>query len=169
MTEQLSFFVAGRPITQAGMREVEVNGFKRLITTGGEGLAPWRKKVTDVATLAIAMQHWEKPLGPVVVSYRFLLAMPKSRPAWQRTQGIAQSIVKPDLDKLARAVGDSLTDAGAYRDDSQVAEIHAAKYEVVDGWLEGVEVVVRELDISNVTSTMEALLARRRAAPRQSF
>ena len=33
----------------------------------------------------------------------------------------------PDLDKLVRAVGDSITDAGLWRDDGQVASLVAAK------------------------------------------
>nr|DAN37658.1 MAG TPA: Endodeoxyribonuclease RusA [Caudoviricetes sp.] len=48
--------------------------------------------------------------------------MPKpKRPRWD------VPAVKPDLDKLTRAVFDALTDAGVWRDDSRVVDMRVTK------------------------------------------
>jgi len=36
--------------------------------------------------------------------------------------------VRPDLDKLERAIGDALTDAGVWVDDGQVVNSHTQKW-----------------------------------------
>ena len=168
MTEQLSFFVAGRPITQGGMRPAtnKATGRPILITTGGDGLRQWRKAVTDVACLAVDRTQWQMTTAPVVVTYRFLLPMPASRPAKFKRMLIGYSKVMPDLDKLTRAIGDSLKVAKVYKDDGQIAEAHTAKYELLDHALIGVEVVVATLDEDFVTETMARLLERRSKALR---
>jgi len=165
---QLSFFVSGLPITQGGMKPVpDDRGGTRLITTGGDGLKQWRKKTTDIAQLAANLAHWVQLTGPVEISYRFLLPMPGSRPAAQRKLGIAYSWKKPDLDKLMRAISDSLTDAKIWVDDGQVAVSHTAKYEVWDPALTGVEVVVRGLDNDTDQPLLVAFLDRTRAHRRR--
>lgn len=168
MTEQLSFFVAGKPVTQGGMRPAtnKANGRPILITTGGDGLRPWRNKVRDVATLAVNTQRWAKATGPVEVTMRFLLAMPANRPAAWKRAGIMPSFKMPDLDKLVRAIGDSMKLAGVYVDDGQISTAHTSKYEVWNNELIGVEVVVANTALET-TASMERLLERRRAAPRQ--
>jgi Holliday junction resolvase RusA-like endonuclease len=58
-----------------------------------------------------------------------------SAPAWPT--------VAPDTDKLARCVGDAITDAGLWKDDAQVAVLHAAKRYVAER--PGVLITVTEL------------------------
>lgn len=59
-------------------------------------------------------------LGPVAV--RLVFAMPKpARPKFP------WPAVKPDIDKLERAVLDALTDAGVWKDDAQVVDLHTTK------------------------------------------
>jgi Holliday junction resolvase RusA-like endonuclease len=48
-------------------------------------------------------------------------------PRPKTVQDRALPSVMPDLDKLIRAVADSLTDAGIYADDSRIVRINAAK------------------------------------------
>lgn len=164
---QLSFFVAGIPVTQGGMRAVGNPGTGRpvLITTGGKGLNQWRKHVHQVAELAMLTQQWETCTGPVEVAYRFLIPMPASRPASLRRQLIAPSTVRPDLDKLVRAIGDSLTSAKVYGDDCQIFMAHTSKYEVTATALAGVEVVVATHE-RTASDTMLKLLDRRQLAAR---
>lgn len=50
---------------------------------------------------------------------------------------------KPDLDKLVRCVADAITDAGLWKDDSQVVSLKAAKRYVLSP--PGVLITVREL------------------------
>ena len=160
---EISFFVAGLPQTQAGMRDVPTkNGGRALITTGGKDLKPWRKKVKQVAELA--KRNTPTLTGPVEVTYRFVLPMPSTRPVALRRQGIDWSYSKPDLDKLARAIGDSLSDAAVYGDDGQIARSVIAKVVVHDRSLCGVEVVVRQIpDTDDTRAYLLALLERRRS------
>lgn len=166
----LSFFVPGVPVPEGSMKGVTLPGqkFTQLVPDNSAKLKPWRAKVTSIAALAIARQGWEKATGPVEVVFRFLLPMPMARPAALRSFGICFSWKKPDLDKLERAIGDAMTDAGVFVDDGQIAKSMTAKYEVREDHLAGVEVVVQSIDVDDdaVRETMRLLLERRRAAPR---
>lgn len=73
--------------------------------------------------------------GPVSMQLTFRLTAPKSVRREHPT-------VRPDLDKLVRAVLDALTGL-AYKDDSQVVSIQASKTYWVDPGLRG---VVQPLD-----------------------
>ena len=105
------FWVSGKPVPQGSMKVI--NG--HILHSQGSALALWR---ADVARNAQVRGY--KPVeGAIHVSLTFVFRAPKSvkRPApW----------VKPDLDKLIRAVLDGLTGV-AYEDDSQVITITARK------------------------------------------
>jgi crossover junction endodeoxyribonuclease RusA len=109
------------PVTQGSM-----NGYVMRTKTGGmrarivdqkeTKLKPWREAVRSSAVDALAGRQ---PLeGPVVVRIVFGLARPTSAPKTRRTWPTGKR--SGDLDKLARAVFDALTDAGVWLDDSQV-------------------------------------------------
>jgi Holliday junction resolvase RusA-like endonuclease len=53
-----------------------------------------------------------------------------------------EMFVRPDLDKLIRAIGDALMDAGVLRDDSQLAGIDAEKEYAEPGTAPGAQIVV---------------------------
>jgi Holliday junction resolvase RusA-like endonuclease len=55
-------------------------------------------------------------------------------------------IVAPDTDKLIRAVCDAITDAGLWRDDSQVTTLLASKRYCINGSPPGVLIKVLELN-----------------------
>ena len=55
----------------------------------------------------------------------------------------AEHTVRPDADKLARSLLDAISDAGVWRDDAQVAELHVRK---VYGDRPGVRVRLVELE-----------------------
>jgi Holliday junction resolvase RusA-like endonuclease len=73
--------------------------------------------------------------GPVILHCTFVFARPdshfypvnkkRSKPELRKDAPHYRT-VKPDLDKLLRAVGDALT-GRAYKDDSQVVQTHGAK------------------------------------------
>lgn len=123
-----SFFVEGVAVPQ-GSKSARVYGGRAVLTDGfGDKprvLKAWRRAVFEAAP----------KLGldvPVVVELCFVLPRPKSRP---RDVFVA---VKPDLDKLVRAVLDGLTstktEVGLLRDDSRVVRLVAEKrYCGVDG------------------------------------
>ena len=125
----LQFRVAGTPSTQGSKR-----GFAFTPKGGGKTravvvdnnpktLKPWRDAVRSTATEA-----WgERPpiYGPVRVLILFALKKPGAAPKWRRIWPIGAR--SGDVDKLARAVLDALTDAGVWRDDSQVVRLEVVK------------------------------------------
>lgn len=136
MTPPVTILVRGRPAPQGSKRAFAVRG-KGGIPTGRvavveqqhDRVRSWRAAVID------ACDHCPcHPLeGPLAVTMLFYLPRPKThhrtgrnchllRPGAPRLPGAA-----PDIDKLARATSDALTDAGIWRDDGQVTDCHLSK------------------------------------------
>lgn len=106
-----AFFVKGRPVPQGSLKFI--NG--RPIHARALDLAVWRADIARNAEL-----FGFKPVANAVkVEMDFVMLKPKSA-----KRGFPS--VKPDLDKLIRAVLDGLTGV-AYEDDSQVILIQASK------------------------------------------
>lgn len=127
MTNEICFFAAGRPAAQGSKRHV---GGGRLIESSRQ-VGPWRDAVRQAAIEAMAGRP---PIdGPVYLVQVFALPRPKSHYGTGRNSGQVKRgaphrpPVRPDLDKLARAVGDALTGV-CYHDDAQVVNLCAAKY-----------------------------------------
>ena len=121
----VTFVVSGVPVPQAGTRGVPTAAGNRQITTGGKGLARWRSAVTAAAMQA-RCAHGQQT-GAIHLDATFRFTVPKSRA--RNAPRIARKMTKPDLDKLVRAIGDSLTAAGLIIDDNQIASIQASKWE----------------------------------------
>ena len=129
MTNEICFFAAGRPAAQGSKRHV---GGGRLIESSRQ-VGPWREIVRQAAVEAMAGRP---PIeGPVYLVQVFALPRPKSHYGTGRNSGRvkrgapSRPPVRPDLDKLARAVGDALTGV-CYHDDAQIVNLRAAKYYV---------------------------------------
>jgi crossover junction endodeoxyribonuclease RusA len=111
-------------------------GSMRAFPNGGMSYPPavwdWRHQVQQVAADAIKSEDGPI-LGPVELRLGFDLPRLLSHYGTGRNAGALKAsaplypTVTPDLDKLVRAVCDALTDAGVWRDDSQVAVLAAAK------------------------------------------
>lgn len=119
MTPPLVFWVAGIPAPQGSKRHV---GNGRMVESSKK-LKPWRAAVTARAKEALSDR--ETVTGsPVYVRLDLVLPRPlqtaKSRPT-------PPAVKRPDVDKLARAVLDGITDAGVWADDSQVVTLWATK------------------------------------------
>jgi len=111
----VELFVPGRPAPQGSKRHVG-NG---ILVESSKAVAPWR---TTVAWHA-AQTHTAAPLdGPLAVHIEFVMPRPAGCP--KRTTPPA--VKRPDIDKLARAVLDAITDV-VVRDDSQIVDLHATK------------------------------------------
>ena len=119
----LAIDVTGKPQTQ-GSTKAYVRGGHAVITSANTNLRPWRDAVRFAAADSLHPSHVPYE-GPVEVRIRFRMRMPASAPKKRRTWPIGAR--SGDLDKLARAVLDALTDAGIWRDDSQVIRLHAGK------------------------------------------
>jgi Holliday junction resolvase RusA-like endonuclease len=114
----LSFQVFGDPVPQGSKRAFVVKNRAVVVDDNKATLRSWRWAVVDAARAEINGDPPE--LGPIRVTLMFFLRRPQRPKA-----GVP--IVKPDIDKLARAVLDGMTDAGVFRDDSQVTTLTARK------------------------------------------
>jgi crossover junction endodeoxyribonuclease RusA len=115
----LNFFVPGRPAPQGSKRSV---GRGRFIEAS-KYLPAWRNAVTEYAIYAATEYGWETISGPVTLEVVFYL----ERPATIKVNKRPHPVVPPDIDKLVRSVGDALSDAGVWGDDSQVVKLVAFK------------------------------------------
>jgi crossover junction endodeoxyribonuclease RusA len=106
-----SFFIPGTPIPQGSMKIIG----KRMIHTRQRDLYAWRQAVGEAAQGAGIT-----PLtGSVTVDAWFYMERKKSVTRYEPN-------VRPDLDKLTRAILDALTGV-AYVDDAQVTRINVSK------------------------------------------
>lgn len=129
----IAFKITGKPAAQGSKRHV---GGGRLIEQSKK-VAPWRKKIAAKAAKEIA-----QPItGAVCLIADFAMPRPKS----MARRLFELMIVRPDLDKLLRALDDGLTKI-AYTDDSQIVEIHARKRRADYGEETGAYVKLIELD-----------------------
>lgn len=112
----LDLFVAGRPAPQGSKRHVG----KGVMIESSKAVGPWR----TLLAWSAAQAHRTAPAdGALVVTVEFVMPRPQRLPKRAPTP---PHTVKPDTDKLLRAVGDALTGV-VWRDDSQVVELHGVK------------------------------------------
>lgn len=115
MSTAASFVVPGEPVAQGSMvrtahgmrhsKPLQITYYRSAVAAAWETVG-----IADPLT------------GPLQLEVTFVLPRPKTAPK-RRTQ----PEVKPDLDKLLRALGDALTLTGAWIDDGQVTRIAASK------------------------------------------
>lgn len=142
----VTFFVAGIPIPQGSKKGFSQRGstFVQLVDDNKVKLRPWRAEVTRVAKASWADR--ERLDGAVLVELVFVFERPKSVKREHPS-------VRPDVDKLARAVLDGITDAGVWRDDAQVVRLVSEKSY---GAAPGVHVVISKVsDAARVAAPLE--------------
>ena len=142
---RLEVTVHGNPAPQGSKRHVG----RGIMVESSKTLRPWRDTVAWEARQA---KGQTPPLtGPVNLNLTFRLVRPKAHyrtgkhHAELRPDAPTFSPKKPDLDKLCRAILDALTTAQVWRDDSQVATLHARKVYANDNRPPGVDIVVQPL------------------------
>lgn len=115
----LDLFVPGRPQQQGSKTPgVAKDGHAYMRESNATALRAWRKAVR---TAAVEAWGGQIPLDePIYVGITFLFPAIKSERAWMTSA--------PDLDKLERAVLDSLTAAKVYVDDARVCRLNTAKF-----------------------------------------
>jgi Holliday junction resolvase RusA-like endonuclease len=119
---EVNFSVTGDPASQGS--HAIMHG--RIVQVNSSKHKAWRKAIALAATEALP-SDWTPIDDPCELVVNFYMPKPKSvtRPL---------PSVSPDLDKLIRAVGDSLTDSGVVTDDSRIVRISARKL-----YAEGIE------------------------------
>lgn len=150
--DSFSFFVPGEPITEGSTRAFASG--QRVVVTHDRGreLDLWRLRVAHAAQAAARKAGWEPRYdGPVAVTAAFFLPRPKS--AKKRLV----PHVKPDLDKLIRAVGDALApykQPGVLKDDSRIVTWRATK-DYDDAYKSGALIYVSRVDEEGLSATYD--------------
>jgi len=122
----ISFAVIGEPAPEGSVRALSMPGkrFPVVVHDNPKALQTWRKIVVAGATVALEDGALPYTSGEAVtVRISFYLTRPKSVSAKKRPE----PTVRPDVDKLTRAVLDALTMAGVYADDAQVCALRVSK------------------------------------------
>lgn len=151
----LTFWCDGVPAPQGSKKGFVVKG-RAVITDDNPATKLWRAAVHDAALRQIDRgrqrgHEWEPLAGPVEVHLVFWLPRPRSHyrtgkfSHLLRADAPARPGTKPDLDKLTRAVGDSLTSSRVYVDDSLVVQSAQAKHFAERPEQCGVHVTVKPL------------------------
>ena len=123
----LTFTVQGTPIPQGSMQSFR-KGNKTVYVPANKNLKAWREAVRAKAYKTAIAEGINLPLGanktPLILVCTFVFQRPKSTPKSRLMS------VKPDLDKLIRAICDALGNKGLgqiIEDDSRVKLIIADK------------------------------------------
>lgn len=113
----VTFDVLGVPAPQ-GSKRAFVVGKRAVVTEDSKRSAPWRDSVAAAGVAAMGGLSALDGALQVTIQFR----MPRPRSVKRRYPS-----VKPDIDKLARAVLDGLTAAAVIVDDSRVISLTAEK------------------------------------------
>lgn len=131
----LQFHVLGTPKPQGSKRHIG----RGVMIESCKALRPWRDSVAYAAREAMQRQGWQTVSGAVGLTLAYGFRRPK-------TAKRSYPTVKPDIDKLERAVLDAMKTAGVYTDDAVVVDVRKIKYYCTDTEPEGVAVVVHRME-----------------------
>lgn len=124
----LTVNIPGTPQQQGSKRNVG-----KFSIEANKNLAPWRADAIANLQKAMTEQGVEKFIETVAVEATFTYQRPAGHYGSGRNAGVVKDSAPlykasvPDLDKLQRAVGDALTQAGVLRDDALIVEWSAIK------------------------------------------
>lgn len=130
---EVSLSVTGDPASQGS--HAIMHG--RIVQVNSSKHKAWRKAIVQEANATLP-DDWHPIDEPCELIVAFYLPKPK-------TVDRQLPSVSPDLDKLIRAVGDSLTDSGVVTDDSRIVRISARKL-YAEGIQPGATILVKTLN-----------------------
>lgn len=114
-------FVPGVPAPQGSKSpKGRTRDGRTILVESSRAVGPWRQTVA-----VFARQTYTGPplAGHLGVRVKFVMPRPKSLP---KTKPTPPHTKRPDVDKLARAVLDALTNV-VWLDDSQIVDLHPTK------------------------------------------
>lgn len=136
----VAFFAVGLPKGQPRPRAF-VRGRRASVYDPGTA-KEWKMQVA----LAARPKQPENPIvGPCAVAMIFYMPRPQRLETKSADPGRVPHVARPDLDNLAKAVLDALTDDDWFLDDSQVVQLDAQKWYAARGSSVGVAVRILEL------------------------
>lgn len=136
----LAIRIYGKPVTQGSMKRFPGGG----ITHSNKKLVPWRNLVGWEIKEAWGQ---EMTTAPVSINCLFKLERPRGhygtgKNAFKLKPSAPQHhVVRPDGDKLLRAIKDALTGV-VYKDDSQCYDSHVRKVWAESGESPGVVIII---------------------------
>lgn len=112
-------WIPGTPVPQGSK---SVNRKTGHMFEANPSLKTWRQVMAThlTAWTGTWFGAWEPYDGPLEVDVTFWMPRPK-RPSY------SLPAVKPDADKLCRALGDAMTESGLIKDDARITTWHARK------------------------------------------
>lgn len=139
-TRSLHFEALGEPAPQGSMQAF-VQGGRAVVTHAKpQKLQDWRRAIGWAAREAVTLDALAPFQGPVGVSATFRVSRPRSVSEGRRPH----PSVRPDVDKLLRALLDAITGI-VIKDDAQVCRLDVQKVYALESEAPGVVVEVREL------------------------
>lgn len=142
MTE-INFIVEGDPVGQPRARFANGHAYSASGSIDG-----WRAAVRRASFKTTPKTPLE---GPIFFGTMFVMPRPKKhfRKGKLRPDAPSWHVAKPDFDNLAKAIADELTNAGYWKDDSQICESFQKK---IYGEQPGCVVSIRQLPPGGQTS-----------------
>ena len=120
---RIEFWVPGNPAPQGSKSFKGFSGNGRaILAESSKAVGPWRERVAFFGMQAMKSDAATPFAGAVIVSLEFILPRPTSAPKLK----VLPASKRPDVDKLARACLDALTNV-CFLDDSQVVQLVASK------------------------------------------
>jgi crossover junction endodeoxyribonuclease RusA len=142
----IQFYVPGIPRPQGSKRIVRSKRGKTLMLEDNTKTAPWRDSVRWAAMSAMREKGIRQLLaGPLYVTVVFIFPRPK------KPKHPDYVVVKPDVDKLLRALFDGLTSA-VWVDDNLVVMVKASKDYARDPLEVGAVVTVTTLEAARAAA-----------------
>lgn len=119
MSTPLRFTVTGIPVPQGSKTAFNVGRRAVVVDANKTVLKPWRAHVRQAAETALGGREGFTEAAFVLLDFH----MPRPKSVKR-----ARPSVKPDIDKLTRAILDALTDSGVLKDDGLVVTLHVEQW-----------------------------------------
>ena len=120
----ITFFAIGNPKATPRPKAARIGGFTRIYTPGTAD--DWKMIVRHECGRVWDHRQIE---GPIALTLEFFFDRPANHTGKKGLKPWAPSFhtSKPDVDNLAKAIMDALTNLGVWKDDSQVADLIVRK------------------------------------------
>ena len=145
----IEIIVRGTPAPQ-GSKTIGRHGGMR---ESSKAVKPWRERIASETQHVIDDDDCCPYTGPVRVRRWFLVRRPAGHYRTGRNAHLLRdsapafpaTVKRNDIDKLARAVLDGITDGGAWTDDGQVVDLRVSKHYAVAGGMTGAKIEITEV------------------------
>lgn len=157
-TTELTIHVYGTPRPQGSKRAIPIKKHghytgKTALIEMSKALPDWRTNVTQAARQAAHNTKWATPPRgtPIKLTITYYMPRPNNHYRTGKNSHLLRNTAptfhttRPDSDKLDRAIGDALTEARIYTDDSQIA-IRTSTKLYTDTHATGATIVVQPLN-----------------------